>query len=842
MMRSIVTVLRHDWQRLCRAPFAFVIIAGLIVLPALYAWVNIIGFWNPYTNTSHIQVSIANNDRGGRDERLGEINIGSSIVASLKDNHDIQWIFVDTQTALDDVRSGRSYAAIVIPSRFSQHLIQLGHKDSSRPELEYFVNEKISPIAPKLTDRAAKTLDEQINSTFVSSVSKAVSDTINRSNDTIVSSASQMGDHVSNSVNNARHTITSLRDSLSSFPADQNRQTIEQLRSHIADLNSSLDQASKTISSTQDLIDSMSHSLIDIDKNSTQVIDQAIAILPQITSSTSQSISHINTFVDKAHGRLDSALSSLDDIRLRHRDIFEQLDNLRPILGNDSSFSSIYDRAQTISSEIDTALADLRQSNDQLSQSSSHIDQLMGDIDDATQRLATALSHREDDKTTIFQIQSALSDLGANLSSLHSYIDSSHQMLAQLNAVIDNCSSTVEHTANTVNSLSDSLDEIDRDLSHINQDLSLISSINPLRQLIDSDHLDADKISDFMLSPTLLDTEVIYPVNSYGSGMAPLFTNLAMWAGTFMLVALMRLRVDDDEIELSDRQAYIARGITISLLALAQGLTVSIGDLIIGVQTINAPAFIATAAIASLVYSAIAYMLATTFHHIGKALIMILIIVQIPGAGGMYPIEMLPRFFQAVHPFFPFTYAIDAFRETLAGFYGHTWITSIGILICFALCSYLIGLFIRPALSTLNGLFAYQIARTDLFIPNEDAHIQPRNRITSLMRIIERSKERDLIYQRIHHLLTRYHLICKIGLIGGILVPMIFGIAFSSSANSAAFFLAGWSLYLLAVIAFLIVIEYLRHSVESEVTSSYTASSICDEKVRRLDENHLSHR
>ena len=117
--------------------------------------------------------------------------------------------------------------------------------------------------------------------------------------------------------------------------------------------------------------------------------------------------------------------------------------------------------------------------------------------------------------------------------------------------------------------------------------------------------------------------------------MAPLFTNLAMWAGVFMLVALMKLEADDEGVEdLTATQAYLGRWLLLAVMAAAQGLIVTVGDLVIGVQTVSPVAFVATGVIASVTYSAVAYMLAITLLHVGKALIMVMIIVQIPGAGG----------------------------------------------------------------------------------------------------------------------------------------------------------------------------------------------------------------
>ena len=180
-MRNVWSIVARDVRRLLRVPAAWVIVFGLAVLPAFYAWVNIIGFWDPYGNTANVQVSVANLDAGTDKEPIAGTNLGDQIVASLQGNHELGWVFADEDSAMEDVRSGRSYAAIVIPADFSDRLAELiADWGAQRPSLEYFVNEKVSPIAPKVTDTAANTVDRQVNATFVSTVSEVVAQAVNQ--------------------------------------------------------------------------------------------------------------------------------------------------------------------------------------------------------------------------------------------------------------------------------------------------------------------------------------------------------------------------------------------------------------------------------------------------------------------------------------------------------------------------------------------------------------------------------------------------------------------------------------------------------------------------------------
>ena len=88
-MRNVLSVFVRDVRRLLRVPAAWVIVLGLAVLPAFYAWVNIIGFWNPYGNTADVRVSVANRDRGTESAPIAGVDLGDRIVDSLVDNHDI---------------------------------------------------------------------------------------------------------------------------------------------------------------------------------------------------------------------------------------------------------------------------------------------------------------------------------------------------------------------------------------------------------------------------------------------------------------------------------------------------------------------------------------------------------------------------------------------------------------------------------------------------------------------------------------------------------------------------------------------------------------------------------
>ena len=145
-------------------------------VPALYAWFNITGFWDPYSQTSHIRVAVANEDEGATKEQIGTVNVGAMLETQLKGNDQLGWHFVSADEARAEVERGDSYAAFVIPASFSRDLTGIVDGTYVKPNIQYYVNEKNNAVAPKITGAGATALDRQINSAFVSTVAKVLSE------------------------------------------------------------------------------------------------------------------------------------------------------------------------------------------------------------------------------------------------------------------------------------------------------------------------------------------------------------------------------------------------------------------------------------------------------------------------------------------------------------------------------------------------------------------------------------------------------------------------------------------------------------------------------------------
>lgn len=836
-MGNILTILKRDWKRLIRVPAAWVIIFGIVVIPALYAWFNIYGFWDPYNKASDIAVAVANEDKGTDSSAFGKLDLGDEIVAKLKDNHGLGWRFESQSDAMRCVRSSECYAAIVIPSDFSSHVADILNDPSSKPQLEYYVNEKANAVAPKITDVGATTVDREVNSAFVSTVSSVLTDKINEtdaklhdSTDTTIAKAVSKLNDADKKLDQAGRTMSDLMTKLDEIPGKT-----AQARTALTAVSSAAVNAGNGLSSAQKSLDGAQKDLNTFTSGMNGALDKGSSLIGDASTQASGQITQVTAALTSASGYTGSALSTLQQVNSSNASLLAEL---KGITLSDATLNTqlqaIISKLDTANQQTATALNDLSTLNTDTKNAAESTGNVANSFNAATQNSLTAIGDARSamNSSSLPQLNSSLTSLSATSGLLSNsatgataLVDQTKTVLDQLDSVSASTSQALQQTRNLVGTLQGKI-------SNMATDLQSLTSSNTLSSLLGTNGaLSAANIASFMMSPTVLKTTTLYPVNSYGSGMAPLFTSLSMWVGCFMIMVLFKLEVDDEGLDkryVTAGQKYLARFLLLAPIALLQGLVVTIGDLVIGVQTVNAAMFVLTGVLGSLFYLSICYMLSTTFQQIGKGLIIVLVMVQIPGASGLYPIEMMPRFFRELYPFFPFSHAISAFRETIGGFYDGTWTRNMIVLLIFAILAFITGLVLRPLMTNMIRLFARETKETDLI--NGETVYLPNRRYSATMALealSDNATYRRHIMRRAANFAELYPRLLRGALIAGVIVPIILFVVFSMVNDGRKIVaLAAWCIWLLIIITFLMVVEYIRDSLDRQTELSGLSSDV----------------
>lgn len=409
----------------------------------------------------------------------------------------------------------------------------------------------------------------------------------------------------------------------------------------------------------------------------------------------------------------------------------------------------------------------------------------------------------------------AVGRVSAASSGLLAAVDAQRVVLGQSSVLLGGLDQQLAQTATALSSLDGSLAAVEADMGIAISDLQALGGAALFQDLTALTNLDAEQIAAFMATPVQVNQHTIFPTSSYGSLMGALFINLSLWIGAFVLVVILKLDVDDEEIpNLTEKQKYLGRWSLFACIAVLQAIVLSIGNLIIGVQHVNVFVFTVTPILIGLAYLSIIYALSVTFGYVGKGLAVLLVIMQIPGASGIYPIQLMPEFFQSLYPFFPFTYGIDAMREVISGFAGLAYWRYLGMLALFVALSFFLGLVLRRHVSNVTRLFTTQVRETELFTSEDGAPTGRGYRLNHVLRALaDRARYNERLEKRSLPFARSYRGYRGAIIVVGAAVALALVTAAAIFTSVKMELIGWWIVWLIVVFIALITLEYIRYSL-----------------------------
>ncbi|HDP2243356.1 TPA: YhgE/Pip domain-containing protein, partial [Staphylococcus aureus] len=243
------------------------------------------------------------------------------------------------------------------------------------------------------------------------------------------------------------------------------------------------------------------------------------------------------------------------------------------------------------------------------------------------------------------------------------------------------------------------LPDVEKDLKKANKIFKKLDKDDAVDKLIDTLKNDLKKQAGIIANPINKKTVDVFPVKDYGSGMTPFYTALSVWVGALLMVSLLTVDNKHKSLEsvLTTRQVFLGKAGFFIMLGMLQALIVSVGDLLILKAGVESPVlFVLITIFCSIIFNSIVYTCVSLLGNPGKAIAIVLLVLQIAGGGGTFPIQTTPQFFQNISPYLPFTYAIDSLRETVGGIVPEILITKLIILTLFGIGFFVVGLILKP--------------------------------------------------------------------------------------------------------------------------------------------------
>lgn len=721
-MRNILRVFRDDVQLGVRNIIGVIVLVGLVLVPAMYAWFNDLASWDPYGNTQGLKVAVANSDEGYRGDLVPvRVKAGEAVVSSLRANKSFDWKFVDEDDAIEGVKSGEYYAAIVIPSSFSRDMMSVFSDDVTHSDIIYYMNEKANPIAPRLTDAGASQIQEEIRKQFTSTVTEIALNTM--------SDLSQYVD--SDSFKNyAARLDSSLADAISDVGNVSGQ--VRSISSLVSSTNSLVASSEKMLSDSGSASDAVSKAT----GSARQDLDESSKLLDGLTQAVNEAIDKSTQSFDSISQHADAAYDAVGDIAdLSSKD-------LRQLSGDVSDSAQAYDQMadtlQTVNADgrLDGVISQMRSSAEtqrQLSASlveyADAIDQASGESDAKRDETRQLLEQARSEITTLQSqyepdVKGAIEELSASLDQASGYstdlagkIDAT---VASLTTATDSLGNSLVAAQGTLNETASQLDGAVSDLKQAKDDLdkALASGdIETLKKIIGDD---ASSLSMYLSAPVKIERNAVYPIENNGSMMIPFYTLLSLWVGAVILVAMLQVNLGQERREMysgiKPSEEYFGRYGIFSLLSFGQSLFVCLGDVfLLQVQCVHPVLFVMSGLVIGQVFAFFVYTLTVSFGNVGKALSVILLVVQVAGSGGIFPIEMSGGIYEVLYPFLPFVYGMKALQACVAGIYGMELVQSLAyIVVSLGTFSLLLGLVIRKPIIKFNNFSHEQLSKTKL--------------------------------------------------------------------------------------------------------------------------------
>lgn len=707
-MRNILKIFTTDLRRISNNVIAVIVIMGLTILPALYAWFNIFSNWDPYeaAATSQLTVAIASEDKGK--ELMGlSINVGNSVVEALQSNKTIGWVFPETaKEALEGVESSEYYAALVIPENFTEEMVSFLDGEIEHPSIIYYENDKKNGIAPKITGKAKTAVQQQVNATFVSTLAETIIKVGNK-----ITMLDENGNlSLTDAVQKMRVEVSSYVVMLQSFQsimksAELIMQTSETMLPNMDEIlengRTTMISMQAMINASVDAVDVMS----DMVGSSMDMVQEALRYLNIYVTGILDSLQDVGEVTDTGIGIAIGLVQGMESN-------VEILDEL--ISGHDDAIHSINDSLKTIEN-------DLRQ----LQNSKGNVDR---DINTLRVQMTTEVESCQKQLTNLsneynYTVRPAFRDTTKAMQ--RSFLNVS-SMMNSTNINLDEVTDILKAYEKTIDGGTDSLatsveiaEELLDGMGEVSDNLKKITGADSYEDILNAIASDPTFVSEFVSSPVKLDTVPIYPIAHYGSAASPFYTILAIWVGALFLVAIIHVGVKP--IEPGDKykvyQRYFGRYQIFFLIGQAQTLLTILGNLYyIQIQCEHPFLYWLAASVASAAFSCFMYSVTFALGNLGEGLAIIVMVVQVAGSGGTFPIETLPKVFQVAYPFLPFQFGMKAFKECIAGMYGLDYWVNVGKLGIFFLISLLFGLLTEPLFRKINHIIETSKEKTGIMI------------------------------------------------------------------------------------------------------------------------------
>ena len=716
-MKNIIEIFRKDIKEVFRKTNTWIIIVGLIFLPSMYAWPNILSSWDPYGHTNNIKVAVTSEDDGATVDGK-ELNLGKSLVEGLKNNKNLDWQFVSNkQQAEDGVRIGDYYASIVVPKNFSQDMTSVSRTEPKRATIEYTVNEKINAISPKITNSGASAIANNISKNFVETANGII---FERLHEVGIKFEENLP-----SIEKAKEEIFKLNDNFSTYESTLSELIgkVEYGYNILNNVQNTLPEIDRVATNSIMIADKAGITINNIqgfNERLLPIINNHLNVVEEVSKEANVIAKELQQKPDKTEEikarqkALDSRLqASIERLQLV-KNIFEYFN--KP--SSEKLFNNQLERVTTLLNDITT----IKEINNNIYNKMDHYNEIADTVKEEFVKKSARVNEVSSNMNSKLNVEVAplisqvLSKAEVNIDKVSGIISGAQGELPAVERKLSETEVKISNAYGKLLSLQAQMPSAKSKIQKLTDEIKKADSGIDKNQLFNLLKVDYKQQAEFFANPVKLQENKLYHIENYGSAMTPFYTVLSIWVGSLLMSSLLTTKVEDEEKKYKPYQKYFGRGLLFVIISLFQTLIITLGDMyVLGTQATSPYRFVLYALLISLLFSSIIYTIVCILGNVGKAVCIVLLVLQLGSSGGTFPIQMTSEFFQALYPKVPFTYSIGLLREAVGGVYIPAVERDIKILFIY-LIIVLVGGAILVSLKARSAKLSRERERSKLFL------------------------------------------------------------------------------------------------------------------------------
>lgn len=716
-MKQIIEIFKSDIKEIFRKVNTWIIIIGLIFLPSMYAWPNILSSWDPYSHTNNIKVAVISEDEGATVEGKN-VNLGESLITNLKGNKNLDWQFVSSkQQAENGVKIGDFYASIVIPKSFSSDITSITRGELKKATIEYTVNEKINAISPKITNSGASALANTIGKNFVEVANGVIFEKLHEAGVKFEENLPAI-EQVKGKINNLNDNFSHYENALNELigKVDRGYNVLNTIQGTLPEIDRAATNSIMLANKTNVTIKNVENFNEIMLKNINTQLDKVIEISGEVVK-VAELIQKKPTNPEETKAKMKALDSRFEAAEKRldiAKDIFEFLNSL--------SDQNLFQKQLTKINTMESDISKLRTLNKKIYSNIDKYDTIGNNVKVEFLKTSKRVNRNSIDfkkklNTEVAPlVKRVLTNADTKIRNVSSVISRAQAQIPTINAKISEAEVKIQTVQGKLLKLQGEMPEIKEKVQKLTGIVNKADGEIDTNALFNLLKVDYKQQAEFFANPVQLKENQLYHIKNYGSAMTPFYTVLSIWVGALLMSSLLTTKVEDEENKYKPYQKYFGRGLLFMIISLLQTLIITLGDMyLLGTQANSPYRFVIYALLISLLFSAIIYTTVCLLGNVGKAVCIVLLVLQIGSSGGTFPIQMTSSFFQALYPKVPFTYSISLLREAVGGVYIPAVNRDMKILLTYLVIT-LVGGAILVSLKARSAKLSRERERSKLFL------------------------------------------------------------------------------------------------------------------------------